>query len=304
MRRRRMPAMLLVTVLLLVGAVACAETVTVRDFSADSDSTWIDLGETRLKMAELTELLDQFPKLEKCDMFATPVTKGNIEMLTERYPEVTFGWTIRIGDHLVRTDQTAFSTLHESNEEVIHHSADFEVLKYCRELKALDLGHNGITDIRFLYDLPELRVLILACNRVSDLTPIASLKNLEYLELFTNRIKDVTPLKGLNRLMDLNLGYNAVEDYSPLYFLHNLERLWIGKASVYAPKKILTDAAMDELTRALPNAKISRPSTPTGNGWRKTSHFDVIRTMFAKGEYIPFEDSMDAFIMEDEDEAW
>lgn len=302
MRGTRVLTMMLATLLMLVGMTACAEPVTVKGFSADSESTEIDLGETQLKMDELTKLLDRFPKLRKCDMFATPVTEREIESLIYRYPEVTFGWTVRVGNHTVRTDQTAFSTLHEADEEVFHHSSDFGALKYCKRLKALDLGHNDITDIGFLYDLPELRVLILACNRVSDLTPIAGLEHLEYLELFTNRIADITPLKDLDRLMDLNLGYNAVGDYSPLYFLHNLERLWIGKASMYAPTKVLTDAALDELKRALPNVTISRPETPTGDGWRKSPHFDVIREMFAKGEYIPFADGLDAFVMVEDEE--
>jgi Leucine-rich repeat (LRR) protein len=73
-------------------------------------------------------------------------------------------------------------------------------LKYLKNLKYLDVGHNAIDDLSFLYDLPELRILIVADNYVTDyitdLTPIASLKHLQYLEVFTNNITDLSPLSG------------------------------------------------------------------------------------------------------------
>ena len=63
-------------------------------------------------------------------------------------------------------------------------SADIEVLKYCTDLQALDLGHQAITDISVIGDyLTQLRILILVDNKVNDLTPLSKLKHLHYLEL-------------------------------------------------------------------------------------------------------------------------
>ncbi len=228
-------AVLFLSILILTFSIACSETASLRNLTADTSASELDLGALNVHMSELIRFLDQFTNLHKCDMYSIPVTAAQIRTLVERYPEVEFGWTIRIGDHTVRTDQTAFSTLHEGGEENLHNATDFSVLKYCKQLQALDIGHNGVRDLSFLYDLPNLKVLILACNRIVDITPIASLKNLEYLELFSNRINDLTPLTSLHHLMDLNIGYNSVTDYEPLQKMTWLQRLWIGKASVYAP---------------------------------------------------------------------
>ena len=70
-----------------------------------------------------------------------------------------------VGDHLVRTDVTAFSTQH-TYQSKFHTSKTFSVLKYCHNLVALDIGHNEVSDLSFLEDLPQLKVLILAANNI------------------------------------------------------------------------------------------------------------------------------------------
>ena len=103
---------------------------------------------------------------------------------------------------ILRLEANKPATLH-NDTSAKHNSEDFSVLKYCWNLMALDVGHNNVTNLDFLYDLPNLRILIVACNTIEDITPIASLKHLEYLELFKNRILDISPLEGLDHLMDL-----------------------------------------------------------------------------------------------------
>ncbi|MBQ4224266.1 MAG: leucine-rich repeat domain-containing protein, partial [Prevotella sp.] len=44
--------------------------------------------------------------------------------------------------------------------------------RYCTKLKGLDLGHNAITDISFIENMPHLRVLILADNDLTDISPL------------------------------------------------------------------------------------------------------------------------------------
>ena len=100
----------------------------------------IDLGQNVVTDYDaLCRFLDELPDVRKVDMFATKISRKDIEMLAARYPQVKFGWTMRVGDHLVRTDATAFSTLH-NNQSATHTSADFSVLKYCTEMLALAIG--------------------------------------------------------------------------------------------------------------------------------------------------------------------
>ena len=178
-------------------------------------------------------------------MYSTEIRRHRIEHLAALFPEVEFGWTMVIMPcsnklhperkkyHTVRTDDTAFSTLH--NKYCTGHTdVDFSVLRYCRNLQALDIGHNKVTDISFLYDLPHLKVLILALNNISDITPIGSLKELEYLEIFRNYITDISPLANCENLVDLNLCNNTIRDYTPLMGLTKLRRLWIARSNNYS----------------------------------------------------------------------
>ncbi|MCR5566335.1 MAG: phosphodiester glycosidase family protein [Clostridiales bacterium] len=271
------------------------------------DAEYIDLGDYVVKDFDaLTAFLDQMPNLKQVDMWANKMTADQCDMLATRYPGIRWGWTMVIktwGDeHLVRTDYTAWSTLH-NNQSTKHHSEDFAVLKYCWNLLALDVGHNYVTSLDFLYDLPNLRVLILACNAVTDITPIASLKDLEYLEIFNNTITDISPLAELPHLMDLNICFNKIKDLSPLKNITTLQRLWM-----YSCQKLNTvpkGEAVNEIMEALPNTKIDTTHYSTLGEWRFTDgkqtkrhpHYDVIVRNFGEDhlhprtQYVPFEDS-------------
>lgn len=285
---RRALLIALALVLLVSSVLAEAGIVTIGTMTFSTDSDTIDLGDMECTMEELTAFLDQFPNLAHVDMFGTQVEKDDIELLTSRYPDVKFGWTIHIwgkrGGHIVRTDQTAFSTLH--GDCYSHSTEQLEVLKYCTELRALDLGHNRIQDISFLSGLTKMRVLILACNGIKDISPLANMPELEYVELFSNKIRDLSPLTGLTHLMDLNLIYNRVPDTTELLKMPHLKRLWVAHCIPNLKGKTL-----NALYEALPDTQVIVNGEPTQNGWRDHPHYDVLQRMFQSGEYIPFEDS-------------
>lgn len=118
----------------LVPMAQAEETVSFLTLQVPVTAETVDLGKNVVSdYTALCNFLDQLPNLKHLDMFETKISRTNIEMLAERYPQVKFGWTMRVGDHLVRTDATAFSTLH-NNQSQEHTSTDFSVLKYCTEL--------------------------------------------------------------------------------------------------------------------------------------------------------------------------
>lgn len=286
---------LLLAALMGVCLTAGAETAAYGRFTADTDAAYIDLGDTYVKdYKEFMAFLDQFPNLERVDMYTTQIKKADIEALAERYPRVKFGWTMVITasdhKHFIRTDATAFSTLH-NNQSRQHRSADFSILKYCTELLALDIGHNSVDDLSFLYDLPNLRVLIIACNQVQDITPLASLKHLEYAEIFKNKISDLTPLAELTSLIDLNICFNKVKDWTPLHGLTNVQRLWLYNSNNYSDNDPVPRDAVNALKEALPDAYVDAKSYSTNGGWREHPRYDVIYQMFKTGVYIPFAES-------------
>ena len=292
MKIRRIAAAIMALMLIMLSCIAAAE-----EQETDYASvTYLNLDQAGKKLyyKSVKPILEKYPNLQKVDMFSIPVNRYQIEELVKLYPEVEFGWTMKLGDdHLVRTDATAFSTLHFSGAKG-HGTKELSLLRYCKNLKALDIGHNVVDDLAWLEELPDLRVLIIAINRVKDITPLASLKKLEYLEMFNNQITDLSPLKGLTRLMDLNIGFNRIEDFSPLYEMKWLQRLWVHKAENRNGKgNGISDKIVEKLTKKLPGCQINYTSMPTLGGWREHPHYFVIKEMFAGSEYIPFTDSFD-----------
>ena len=246
---------------------------------------------------KLCQYLDCLPNLEQVLMYNNYTTHAERERMYYGYPDIFFGWkfTMENGKYGIRTESTAFSTL-KDGEPPYWTNANTSWVQFCPDLKALDLGHNAISDLSFLEKGPKLKVLILACNPISDLTSLASQTELEYLELFSNKITDISPLASLTQLKDLNLCNNQITDLSPLYDLPNIERIWLTNnpgitqeqkdalrahqpdAEIVYESNGATGALLDENGEIIPNT-----------GWRHHKRFPVVWTIFNKGAYLPWD---------------
>ena len=284
--------LLLVFLLLLSFSSALADTVSFSGIAVDRDAAYVDMGDVvigKKQWDEFYDFLSSLPNLKKVDLFSTTIQYERIEDLHQRFPDIVFGMTMRIQDHILRTDATAFSTLHTVKSQK-HSTKYLSLVRYCTNLYALDLGHNLIDDCTFLYDLPELRVLIIGINELEDITPIASLEHLEYLEIFHDRIRDISCLTGLTHLMDLNVVKNYIEDITPVMEIKTLKRLWIYWYN-YRGNRDPDPALVEQIRAALPDCHVDASSTSTAGGWRRHPHYDVIHRVFNSGVYEPFEDS-------------
>ena len=150
-----------------------------------------------------------------------------------------------------------------------------EPLKYCTEVKYLDIGHNGIEKLDFLYYMPDLEVLIVENDHVSDITAIGSCKNLEYLEVGETRVTDISPLANCTNLVHLNIGrLHELTDISPLFGLTKLERVY-GKCDENVPPE-----QVEHLRELLPDCEIRfeyDPNGPIFGSWR----------FYPGGGYVP-----------------
>ena len=188
---------LLLLSMLFTPALADEKTVTWRSITVSKDAEEVDLGKTAVQdWNAFYAFLGQLPNLKKVDMFNNVLNLKVFKKLNELFPDVSFGCQFRFGKRRMRTDETAFSTLWAEGDRKCSYD-EISMLSWCRNLYALDIGHNPVKKLDFLYDLPELRILIVAICDVTDITPIASLKHLEYLEIFHNNITDVSCLKDL-----------------------------------------------------------------------------------------------------------
>lgn len=283
---------LLLLLLMLFGTAAAedAGTVTYRGLTVSSDTEYVDLGKRGVTDWDaFYAFLQQLPNLKKVDMFNTVINLKVYNKLNELFPEVRFGVQFRYGRHRVRTDDTAFSTLYSGGDR-LHSYDEIEMLTWCTNLYALDIGHHPVKKLDFLYKMPELRVLIVALCDLTDITPIASLEHLEYLEIFHNRITDVSCLTGLKHLMDLDLVQNYVADLSPLAEIKSLKRLWIYR-NIKDDLESPDEETVRMLQEALPECQIEARGTSRSKGWVQHPHQEVIQRIFHSKVYEPFADS-------------
>ena len=252
--------------------------------SVENNITKLDLTKATIDdLEKFTNALKMLPNLEYMDMSECNLSNEELANLREQFPNIKIVWTIHLGKWKLKTDAVAFSVLITQFDYVRMKSEDIEVLKYCTDLQALDLGHQAITDISVIGDhLPDLRILILADNKISDISPLSKLKHLHYLELFINRISDLTPLIECKELVDLNLCYNTTVNFNTL--IENdfpmLERLWIVGCRISSKNYKL-------LKEKYPNATIMNSgSGSTNGGWRTHDRYYAMINMFYKRNYI------------------
>ena len=311
MKKTGIAVLLFVCLALLFPALASAEGITYTNktgsITVEKYAQRIDLGNLVVEDSDQAYLqfeafLAKLPKLKQVDMYATDIQRNRIQELAVRFPDVEFGWTMVIPcvntlhpertPHRIRTDATAFSTLH-NNSCTDHVAEDFSILKYCKNLQALDIGHNRVTDLSFLYDLPHLKVLIVACNiELEDITPIGSLTELQYLEIFKNKIGDISCLANCKELIDLNICFNHISNWAPLYGLTRLRRLWVYNSNLlnYNDVATMPPEEVQALREHLPDCKIDAVHWSTDGGWRDGHpRYLTISAMFWGSEYIPFD---------------
>jgi len=252
--------------------------LSIYDRTISWEDEYCDLGGYIVKdYGELADFLSVFSRIKALDMYKTKITDAEIGFLTSKCPDVLFGWTILIGNfYTVRTDATAFSTLYTGKEPQLSNK-DFDVIRYCTKLLALDLGHHFIDDLSFLKDLTNLKILILAKNKLTDISLLSGLVNLEYLELFCNEITDISPLAGMTKLVYLELSVNNIKDYTPLYGLPNLERVNLTRSGEKLNKA--------EIRKGLPHCRIDFITNPTQGDWRKTPRYLWVKRIFMAGVF-------------------
>lgn len=266
--------------------------VAYRDMNIPGNTRVLDLDsltQKRIGAESLRQLLVCLPETERVIMYDQRLSVREMETLMEAFPDVRFDWSVQLGKkYAIRTDATAFSTL-KGRQAPRYTVRDVDVLKYCPDLLALDLGHQCIDDLGFLRQWPHMKVLIVIDSQkpVTDITPLADLPELEYVELFMQKITDLTPLAGHTHLLDLNLCHNDITDLTPLYSCTNLQRLWISY------NRHLSMEQIEAFRKAVPGCQVEyEVYGSTDAGWRKHDRYFVMKESFETRTYRPFADSI------------
>lgn len=255
------------------------------------DGVEIDSRQTELDMSGIVvENLEQFidklsltTRLCKIDMCDCGLSNEQMDILLEKFPDIKFIWKINLGGYwTIRTDAVAFSTLKDGTITYRLTNEDVKVLKYCTDMRALDLGHNKVTDISFLQNMPELRILILVDDwagetsehYISDLSMLKYTPKLKYLEFFVGDVSDISFLEYTKELVDLNISYNPISDVSYLLNLPKIERLYIEHTD-------LTEEDYNLLKETYPDAYIVYYGEGSiDQGWREHERYFAMIDMF------------------------
>ena len=254
--------------------------------TVSTDASELDFSGIRMGLSDVAvieEALGEFPLLEKVVMCDCGISNEDMAALNDRHENVRFVWRVYFSGFSLRTDDTNFIAARVRNDFPIY-SNDLEVLKYCPDLQALDLGHKNITHLNFLRYVPHLKYLIIVENDVNDITPIGELQELTYLEMFWTKCEDISPLQNCKALTDLNISYIYCRPAKCLETLVNmpqLERLWYCGNNLDAGQ-------LEELQAALPDTEmyLAPYGEPTGSTWREHPHYFEMRDFFGM-YYMP-----------------
>jgi Leucine-rich repeat (LRR) protein len=236
---------------------------------------------------EIASKLQYLPNLTHANLSHCGLTNEQMEQLIAQFPSIKFVWVIKIGAWEVRTDITAFSKGNRTEfpngmgyftgeGKTNFYNEDIQVLKFCKDLVYLDLGHgNRIDDVSVLAQLKNLRVLIVSMNKIKDFSPLAELKELECLEIFQNPLADISPVAALPKLKYLNCSSTLFEDITPLLGLKNLEMLW------FISVRNVTKEQRQQLSEALPDCNICFSAGSSGEGgWTGNPLYIEYQTAF------------------------
>lgn len=138
-------------------------------------------------------------------------------------------------------------------------------LKYCNDVKYIDMGHNCITNIDFVSYMPKLEVAIFSITWVESAEPLGNCPNLEYLEIFNSRISDISALANCTNLRHVNVSFlSELTDVTPLLSLEAPERIRVTCLDKVPQEQI------DALVERFPDCQVTYGrSDPSKSGeWR------------------------------------
>ncbi len=253
---------------------------------------------TPMKEEDLLQLETVFsclPKLNYVCFDRCGLSNEALAQLRDRLPQPEIVWRVYFGRFSCLTNAEKIWAIGELNDEMT------DALQYCTKVRYLDLGHNAITNIDFVRNMPNLEVFIIAITDVADVSAVAECKKLEYFEIYESLVTDLTPLAGLTELRHLNLsGMPALQDITPLFGL-DLERIDLRNNYGAVPQEQL-----DAFSALHPECRVNVENNTYESDWRYehgviTPRYSLLR------EQIGYDDPYGTTLLygwQDTDEFW
>lgn len=260
----------------------------VRFSTAAEEIDFSDVPLTVEDAAQIEDMLPYLPKLKKVVMLRCGISDEDMDAIDLRHEDVQFVWMVQVRRWGLRTDRTYF-TVYNNDYEFPEDNHSFAALRYCRDMIAIDLGHQKFYDDPDMFEnFPDLRYLVVSNSQYESLPALKYLKNLVMLEMFWTNTSDITPLRELTNLRHLNITYKRVRDaeadLDTLMHMTWLERLWISY-------NMYRDDQIEALKAALPDTQVQVIYTTdcVSQGWRNGSE-----------EYFNMRDALHMYYLDDD----
>jgi len=178
--------------------------------------------------------------------------------IRDDFPNHKVVWRVFFGEYFsMLTDEETVRAIFDL------HDGTTENLKYCTEVKYMDIGHNSdLTEVDFIAYMTKLEICIMSGSPFTNTSVFANCPNLEWLELvYCPNVTDISALEGLPSLKYLNLTYTQVTDISMLGSDVPLERFFFANNR-------LTAEQIAEFEAMHPECWCTYDGFEYGYGWR------------------------------------
>lgn len=233
-------------------------------------------------VSEFYNVLRFFPNVREIYLGDISVPDEDVDRLNKAFPDISIVWLVEFAKWQVRTDIRVFSTLVGKIQLMTYDEKElFPLLAYCTELRALDLGHNHMSDISLIGNLTKLEVLILAENKMNTIEPLGNLTKLHFLEIYNcQNVDDLSPLSNCTELENLMI-YND-GDLRNVRALASCRKLKLLYAGFVNP----VDYSWDLLKKELPDCVIDKHTYVTEGVWRNSRKGKAVRYAFSNWKKI------------------
>lgn len=257
-------------------------------------------GQTAPDTDRLVRIIRALPALRRVDLLDSGVRSADCMELAALFPEIRFIFELRFAGYSVPTDALCFSTQKRGESWGRLTSEDIApLLRYCTDLRALDLSNNDIDSLAGIEGLEQLEVLFLSGNdALTDLSPLASLPRLRYLECaLCRKISDFSPLRDLTALEYLNVSYSpALTDLDFLSAMPSLKMAWVRSCGIPTAEWTAAREAYPEVRFLFWSENVSAGA----DGWRSEPANVAIRTAFANWQLVTAFDGWERVSYSDE----
>lgn len=229
-------------------------------------------------------LIGYLPALTKVKMHDCSLSYEQLDELRSAYPEKGIYWLVRFWRWEVSTNAQVFSCLNKAVTYRRCTNEDLDPLRYCTELRCIDLGHNGLVNLDFLKNCTKLQVIILTDNRkLADVSALAYMPDLEYVELMTTSVTDISALSQTSSLTAVNMSNSPIKDFTPL-LNHKLKYTVLG----------LNDCKQSHINEINKQLPLLHPKKPW-YGWDTSKQYQAYKKVFTNWKEVKYYNSWEDY---------